>query len=215
MRAALAIMGAMSGQGPVIYWVALHRLHHEHSDEALDPHSPRFGSKVRGFWHAHIGWMFRHDIPNTAFYAKDLLKDALLARVNRLYPLWFAMGFLLPTTIGGLMTHTLWGAFEGLLWGGFVRLFFLQHVIWSINSVCHVFGARPHPTRDWSRNNAWLAIPSFGESWHNNHHHAPSCAVHGTEPWQIDVAGSAIRLLSLLGLARRVNLPGPTERKIT
>lgn len=209
LRVALAICGGLAGQGPLIYWVALHRLHHEHSDDAEDPHSPHRDGRgplagARGFWHAHMGWLWTHPLPNTARYAKDLVKDPALVPINRLYPLWLLLGLAGPALAVGLATASLYGALEGLLWGGLVRLLLIQHVIWSINSVCHIWGARPHDTGDRSTNNAWLALPSFGESWHNNHHHAPSAAFHGFTPLQIDLAGLVIRALAALGLARKI-----------
>ena len=212
VRVALAVCGGLAGQGPLIYWVALHRLHHERSDEPEDPHSPHVSDAGphagwRGFWHAHMGWLWTHPLPNTARHAKDLIRDPVIAAVNHLYPLWLLLGLLAPALVVGAITRSPLGALEGLLWGGLLRLFLIQHVIWSINSVCHLWGDRPHATGDRSTNNAWLALPSFGESWHNNHHHAQSSAFHGLSPRQLDLAGLFIRLLGALGHAWKIRGP--------
>ena len=212
VRFTLAAMGSTSGQGPLAYWVALHRMHHERSDRDGDPHSPhraggRARSPVRGFWHAHVGWMLTHAMPNTARYARDIVRDPVLRRAGTLYPLFFALGFLLPATVVGVAGGTWRAALDGLLWGGFVRLLLAQHVVWSINSVCHLTGSRPHPTGDGSTNVWWLALPSLGESWHNNHHQLPGSALHGFRWWQLDLAGLCIRLLEAAGLASNVRRP--------
>jgi stearoyl-CoA desaturase (delta-9 desaturase) len=151
-------------------------------------------------------------MPNTARYARDIGQDPLLQRIAALYPLWFAAGFVLPTLLGGLWTGTVVGAEDGLLWGGFVRCFVLQHAIWSINSVCHLVGDRPHATREGSRNVWWLALVSFGESWHNNHHAEPAAACHGFRSTQVDLAGLVIRGLARAGWITEVRWPRSPER---
>jgi stearoyl-CoA desaturase (delta-9 desaturase) len=205
MRRLLGALGAMAAQGPVVYWAALHRHHHAYSDKAGDPHSPF--THPSGLWHAHIGWMMDHDVPNILFYAPDLLKDDATRKANRSYRLWVIVGLVLPTVFGALCLRSGRGALEGFLFGGLVRIFAVQHIIWSVNSICHYFGSRPHDSGDRSTNNAWIAIPSFGGSWHNAHHAFPSSAVTGFRWWQIDLAGSIIRLWERLGLVSDVKVP--------
>jgi stearoyl-CoA desaturase (delta-9 desaturase) len=213
LRALLAILGSMAAQGPLFYWVAVHRRHHAHSDEAGDPHSPNFGygPGVRGLflglWHAHIGWMFTHDHADWPRYAVDLLRDSTLLAINRLYFAWILLGLAIPSVLGGVLTGTGMGVLTGFLWGGLVRVFLVHHASWSLGSISHVFGSSPFPTRDWSTNNAWTALPTFGESWHNNHHAFPYSALHGLAWWQVDVNGLVIRTLAALGLAWNVKFP--------
>lgn len=199
IRVILAILGSMALQGPLIYWVALHRRHHEYSDQPGDPHSPHLHTNaslewLRGLWHAHIGWMFNHEIPNPIHYAPDLLRDEAISKVNRLYFLWVFLGLAIPATLGGVLSISWMGAFYGFLWGGPVRILVAENFIWSINSITHVYGRRPFNTYEYSTNNIWLAIPTFGESWHNNHHAFPNSAIFGLKWWQIDWgAGSSLR----------------------
>jgi stearoyl-CoA desaturase (delta-9 desaturase) len=212
VRAALAVMGSMAGQGPVLFWVALHRRHHKHSDKPGDPHSPHLeGSGLRawikGFWHSHVGWMLVPQARNWWRNVPDLLRDPLITRINRTYFLWLGLGLLIPAAIEGVWTHSWSGALRGLLWGGLVRLFLVHHVTWSINSICHLFGRRPFPSRDLSTNNVWLSLLSFGEAWHNNHHAFPNSAKHGLDWWQIDVNAIIITALKKLGLAWNVKIP--------
>jgi stearoyl-CoA desaturase (delta-9 desaturase) len=210
-----AALGSTAGQGPITYWVALHRMHHANSDAPNDPHSPHAGYDGRpfaGFWHAHIGWMFTHAVPSPARWAPEILKNPALSWASRTYAAWFVAGQIVPAVFVGLLTHSVWGFWSGLLWGGLVRAILVQHVIWSINSVCHVVGARPYPSQDDSRNVWWLALPSCGEAWHNNHHAQPTSAVHGWDRAQIDVSGFVIRGLARLGLATDVKRP--TERTL-
>lgn len=208
-RMILAIAGSMAAQGPVIYWTANHRRHHLHADRPGDPHSPHVNGerpcgRLRGLIHAHVGWLFAHDLTDCARYVPDLLRDAALVRINRLYLVWVALGLALPALAAGLLTGTARGALTGFLWGGLVRIFVLQHATFSINSICHVFGRRSFPTHDHSTNNVWLALISFGEAWHNNHHAAPRSARFGLRWWQVDVGAVLIRGLELLGLAWNV-----------
>ena len=210
LRGLLAIAGSMAVQGPVITWVADHRRHHAFADKAGDPHSPHLdeGPGLRGFlkglWHAHMGWLFSDEQSSARRWAPDLLKDPMIRKIDRLFPLWIVLTFALPPLIGWAVTGTLTGAIAAGLWGSLVRVFFLHHVTWSINSICHFYGKRPFEGDDFSTNNWVLAIVSFGESWHNNHHAFPSAAVHGIDRGQIDMTGGVISLLEKLGLARNV-----------
>ncbi|MEO8690269.1 MAG: acyl-CoA desaturase [Solirubrobacteraceae bacterium] len=186
VRALLAVFGSMAVEGPLIEWVSTHRKHHRFSDEPGDPHSPHvdqapgWRGALRGLAHAHVGWMFRgKDMANPARYAKDLLADRDLRFISRTFPLWVAVGMLVPFGLGLALTGALTGGLTGLLWGGAVRVLLLHHVTFSINSLCHFFGRRPFATGDQSRNLAWLAPIAFGEAWHNNHHAFPTSARHG------------------------------------
>ena len=217
LRWLLAVLGSMGGQGPLNYWVSVHRRHHEHGDEDGDPHSPNLhgrglGAELRGLWHAHFGWSLGYGLPSAVRYCADLLREPYLVRVSRHYMLWMLVGLLLPTALGALATGSLAGALGGLVWGGLVRLFLSSHSTWSLNSICHRFGARPYATGDFSTNNAWLALPTLGESWHNNHHAHPTSAAHGLRWWQLDLNHAFIRVLEALHLAwdvKRPREPGP------
>jgi stearoyl-CoA desaturase (delta-9 desaturase) len=208
----LAALGSMSVQGPLLKWVAQHRRHHQHSDQVGDPHSPHTAGRgvlglLRGFWHAHVGWLFESDPPNLGHYTRDLHQSQVLRVVSALFPLWVATGLLLPAVVGGLLTLTWLGALAGLIWGGLVRIFLVHHVTWSINSVCHLWGWRPFQTDDHSRNSYFFGVLGLGEGWHNNHHAFPTSARYGLRWWQIDVGYWVIRALSLVGLAWNVKLP--------
>jgi stearoyl-CoA desaturase (Delta-9 desaturase) len=217
VRAALAIAGSMAVQGPIITWVADHRRHHAFSDRDGDPHSPHLddGPGVRGvakgLWHAHLGWLFSDERTEPERWAPDMLKDPVLARIDRLFPLWVVLTFALPPVVGFAVTGTAHGALLAGLWGSLARVFLLHHVTWSINSICHFYGKRPFESDDFSTNNWVLSVVSFGESWHNNHHAFPSAAVHGIERSQIDPSGAVIRALGRLGLAR--NIKQVTEKQ--
>lgn len=196
LRVVLAVAGSMSFQGDVIGWVATHRRHHAFTDRPGDPHSPYLygtgvGGQLRGLVHAHIAWLFHDDPTPAARYAPDLLADPAMGRVSRAFPALCAVSLALPFVAGWVIGGDLRAALTAFLWAGLVRVLVLQHVTWSVNSLCHMIGTRPNPTRGFDRStNLWpLALISFGESWHNGHYAAPTCARHGTGPHQIDLAG--------------------------
>jgi len=208
VRATLAILGSAAIEGPVVSWVADHRKHHAFSDVEGDPHSPHVDhghglrGALRGLLHAHVGWLFIHtERGNHERYAPDLLADPTIRWVNQWFFAWAIGGLAAAFGLGWLIGGSLHTALTGLLWGGAVRMLVLHHVTYSINSLCHFFGRRQFETTDESRNLLWLAIPSFGESWHNNHHAFPTSAEHGMRPWQIDTSAMVIGLLEKLGLA--------------
>ncbi len=208
----LGVLGSMAVEGPLLDWVALHRRHHEHSDAPDDPHSPHHEGRgllgmLRGFWHAHVGWIFRPEPQQLDRYVKDLRHSALLRELSALFPLWVAIGLLIPAVLGGVLTGSWIGALLGLVWGGLVRIFFVHHVTWSVNSVCHLWGGRPYDSGDESRNNFLFGVLALGEGWHNNHHAFPTSARHGLRWWQIDVSYWVIRGLALVGLAWKVRVP--------
>ncbi|MFN2488723.1 MAG: acyl-CoA desaturase [Actinomycetota bacterium] len=218
LRGLLAIAGSMAVQGPVITWVATHRRHHAFSDKEGDPHSPHLDEGpgvtgvLKGLWHAHLGWLF--DTEETTLperWAPDLLKDPMVRRIDRLFPLWVLVSFGAPAALGFALTGTFGGALSAFLWGSLARIFFLHHVTWSINSICHFYGNRPFETPDFSTNNWVLALISFGESWHNNHHAFPTSARHGLGRGQVDVSASLIALLQRLGWARSVKVVSPKQ----
>jgi stearoyl-CoA desaturase (Delta-9 desaturase) len=221
VRNALAIMGSLSVEGPIIRWVADHRRHHAFSDQPGDPHSPHLdegpGIKgvAKGLWHAHMGWFFSDEQTSANRWAPDLVKDPALRTIDSLFPLWVAISFGLPPLIGFLVTGTMRGALLAFIWGSLARIFLLHHVTWSVNSICHFYGARPFKTTDFSTNNWALAIVSFGESWHNNHHAFPTSAVHGLGKGQIDASAGFITLLQKLHLVQDVKqvLPKQLESK--
>jgi stearoyl-CoA desaturase (Delta-9 desaturase) len=217
LRVALAVIGSTAFQGGVIGWVADHRRHHAFSDKEGDPHSPwLFGTgpaaMIRGFWHSHMGWILGRDRTNARRFALDLLADRDIVAVDRLFlPLTLA-SLLVPALIGGLVSVSWWGALTALFWAGLVRVAVLHHVTWSINSICHMVGDRPFAARDRSANVWWLAVASFGESWHNLHHADPTCARHGVKRGQVDISARIIWLFERLGWVHSVRWP--TTRRL-
>lgn len=212
LRAALAVAGSMAVQGSVITWVADHRRHHAFSDTDGDPHSPwAFGTSpwalTKGFWHAHMGWLFERDVTNRVRFAPDLLKDRMIFRIHNLFPLWALATLLLPGIIGGLIGQSWWSFWTALFWAGLVRVAVLHHVTWSVNSICHMIGERPYASRDKAANFWPLAIVSFGESWHNSHHADPSCARHGVRRGQIDISARTIWIFEKFGWASKIKWP--------
>ena len=221
MRGLLAALGSAAVEGPVIEWVANHRKHHQFSDEPGDPHSPHVehGSGLRGalvgLYHAHVGWIFKGDaLADREHYAKDLLADPVVAFVDRMFLLWVLAGLAFPFLLGLALTGTLLGGLTALLWGGAVRMFCLHHATFSINSLCHFFGRRRFDTADQSRNVSWLALPTLGEAWHNNHHAFPTSARHGLRWWQLDLSGWFIAALESTGLVWDVVRISP-ERQLS
>ena len=206
-----AALGSMAVQGPVIAWVADHRKHHAHTDVEGDPHSPHVGhgegvmSVFRGLWHAHMGWLLsEHGRAEWSKYAPDLCEDRGMRLINRRFVSLVMLGLAVPAVAGYLLTGTLLGAATGLLWGGLVRVFFVHHVTWSVNSVCHFLGTRRFEVDDQSTNVFWLALPSLGESWHHNHHAFPRSAVHGLRRWELDPSALLIATMERVGLAWNV-----------
>jgi stearoyl-CoA desaturase (delta-9 desaturase) len=214
-----AILGSMAVQGSVIAWVADHRKHHAHTDVEGDPHSPHvgygdgLGGVLGGLWHAHTGWLLSEQgRADWKRYAPDLYEDQGMRRINRYFVPLVVLGLAIPTLAGYLLTGTLLGAATGLLWGGLVRIFFVHHVTWSVNSVCHFLGSRRFEVEDQSTNVFWLALPSLGESWHHNHHAFPRSAVHGLRRWELDPSALLIAAMEKVGLAWNV-IRIPPERQ--
>jgi stearoyl-CoA desaturase (delta-9 desaturase) len=212
LRVALAVAGTMAMQGPVLTWVSDHRRHHKYSDKEGDPHSPwRYGNDTKalakGLVFAHLLWLFDPNQTSEEKYSPDLLADKNIRLVSRLFAPIVGVSLLAPALIGGLWGMSWHGAITAFFWAGLVRITFLHHVTWSINSICHTFGNEEFQTRDKSRNVSWLAIASFGESWHNLHHADPTCARHGVLKGQIDQSARVIWAFEKLGWAYDVRWP--------
>jgi stearoyl-CoA desaturase (delta-9 desaturase) len=208
---AFAVLGSLAVQGPTIAWVADHRKHHAHTDEAGDPHSPHVSPDggvrgvLSGLWHAHTGWlMSTQGRADWKKYAPDLYEDAGIRTISRRFVPLVLLSLAIPALAGYLVSGTLLGALTGFLWGGLVRIFYVHHVTWSVNSVCHFLGSRRFDTEDRSTNVFWLALPSLGESWHHNHHAFPRSAVHGLKRWEPDPSAMIISAMEKIGLARNV-----------
>ena len=214
---AFAIMGSLSVQGSVMDWVADHRKHHAHTDREGDPHSPHVGhgSGLAGLWHAHVGWLMEtQGQADWKKYAPDLYEDPAMRRIGRQFPALALLSLLIPTVADwALHDFTVGGAVRGLVWGGLVRIFFVHHVTWSVNSVCHFFGRRRFDLDDHSTNVGWLAVLSLGESWHHNHHAFPRSAYHGLRWWEIDPSGLIIAGMQRLGLAWNVVRISPERQR--
>lgn len=201
-----AWLGALGGEGPPITWVAVHRKHHQYSDQEDDPHSPR-----HGVWWSHVLWLFPrlrrdHWRELAERYAPDLLKDPFMRFLHNSYLFWhFAIGAVLLAVGWGL-----WDLYTGIsfvVYGVFVRLVYVLHVTWLVNSASHKWGYRNYETRDNSRNLWWVGLLAFGEGWHNNHHAQQTSARHGHRGWELDVTYLAIRLMEAVGLAWEVVRP--------
>jgi stearoyl-CoA desaturase (delta-9 desaturase) len=212
LRVALAIAGSLALEGPVITWVSDHRRHHKFSDKEGDPHSPwRYGEDwkalSKGLAYAHIGWLFDPNQTSQEKFSPDLLADRRIKGVDAWFPGYVAFTLLAPALIGGLWSMSVWGAVTAFFWASLVRVALLHHVTWAINSICHTFGSEEFEVRDRSRNVSWLAIASFGESWHNLHHADPTCARHGALKGQLDSSARVIWALEKLGWAYDVRWP--------
>jgi stearoyl-CoA desaturase (delta-9 desaturase) len=213
----LTVLGACCWQGSPMKWVAMHRMHHQHSDEPADPHSPR-----RNFFWSHMGWFLIYDpaiysIETYARYARDLFSDRFYKTLERprvwrtVHAVQWGVFFVAGTVVGALTTWELEGALQlglsWLVWGVFVRTVAVWHITWSVNSVTHLWGYSSHDTHDDSRNNWLVALVSNGEGWHNNHHAEPRSAAHGQRWWELDVSYLTIRAFALVGLASNLVLP--------
>jgi stearoyl-CoA desaturase (delta-9 desaturase) len=192
-------LGAMANQGRCISWAAYHLKHHALSDRDGDPHSPR-----DGFLHAYCGWIIRGTPADRDRYCKRLLEDRVVLFIDRTAPLWVVLGLLVPYLVAG---------WRGLIWGGLARIAFTNHLTFAVNSFGHTYGTRPFETGDRSRNNWFLALLSFGDGWHNNHHAFPAMASHGMTRHEFDPTGLVIRALARLGLVWNVKGP-PDSRAI-
>src|SRR5882757_6285286 len=195
---AMAVCGTMALQGSPIYWVAVHRMHHRYTDKAGDPHSPRDGK-----WWSHMGWLLtgasqHRSTADLATYVPDLINDR--------FHVWISKWHWVPLTVVSLAIWAVLG-WEVMLWATFLRVTVGLHSTWFVNSVTHLWGSRRFATSDDSRNNFWVALLTFGEGWHNNHHAHAQSARHGLRWWEIDMNWYGILALRLFGLARDIKLP--------
>jgi fatty-acid desaturase len=193
----ITVCGLLALEGGTINWVVTHRMHHAHTDAPGDPHTPREGG-----WWAHIGWMLKgtaqsHDQQTLARYAPDMVKDRFHVLANNIY--W------VPITLLAIGLLAL-GGWSFVLWAVFFRVTFNFHATWLVNSATHMWGRRRFATRDDSTNNWWVALLTFGEGWHNNHHAYPTAARHGLAWYEIDLNWWGIRTLQFLRLAKGVKL---------
>ena len=198
----LAVCGTLTLEGGPIFWVATHRVHHQHSDQEGDPHSPTEG----GFW-AHMGWIMfgeakHNDTQAMARYAPDLGKDGFYVWLNEYH--------YVPLVVLGLILLA-FGGWPMVYWGIFLRVVVGLHATWLVNSATHMWGARRFMTKDQSRNNWWVAILTFGEGWHNNHHAHPTSARHGLAWYELDITWIQISFLQRLGFARNVKVAALPE----
>lgn len=189
----LAFLGTAALQGDPVWWVAVHRKHHQTSDMSDDPHS-----SLNGLWYGHMGWMFaKAGLPQYPELSRDLASDRFLS--------WLGRGINggVPWAATAIVCFLI-GGWSGLLWGAIVRTVFVWHATWCVNSVCHRWGSRPHQTREQSGNVWWVGLWALGEGWHNNHHAHPRAALHKYHWWEIDPSGYVISLLEKLRLIRKV-----------
>lgn len=212
LRIALGVAGSMAVQGSLISWVSHHRRHHVYADGAGDPHSPwtvEQGAfrRIRGLFHAHVGWLFSGAQSSPRRWSKDLLRDRDVVVISNLTPLWMTFTLALPFAVGWAITGSLAGATLALVWAGLVRIALLHHVTWSVNSLGHMFGKHPYQSDDRSGNIAWLSVVSFGDSWHNSHHAFPALARHGCDRGQLDPSAAVLRMFEGLGWASHVKRP--------
>ena len=202
MEYLLTLCGTLSLEGGPIFWVAIHRKHHQNTDKEGDPHSPADG----GFW-AHMGWLItgqtmHNDSAQLLPFVPDLRKDK--------FHMWISHWHWVPITVLGAILFVA-GGWPFLLWGIFFRTVVGLHSTWVVNSATHMWGSRRFATGDRSRNSFWVALLTFGEGWHNNHHAFPTSARHGLRWWQIDVSYLVIRGLALIGLAWKVRVPSKQQ----
>jgi stearoyl-CoA desaturase (delta-9 desaturase) len=192
-----AVCGTMTLEGGPIFWVGTHRIHHQCSDQEGDPHSPRDGA-----WWSHMGWIILGESKHSQVdyfrrYAPDLTRNKFYCMLNKYH--W------VPLTVTGILLLA-FGGLPMFLWAGCFRVVFGLHCTWLVNSATHIWGSRRFATKDDSRNNWWVALVTFGEGWHNNHHGKPNSARHGLAWYELDITWLQIRLLQALGIATGVKV---------
>jgi stearoyl-CoA desaturase (delta-9 desaturase) len=199
----LTFCGTLALEGGPIFWVATHRIHHQFTDKEGDPHSPRDGK-----WWSHMGWIItgqamHQSTTELSPYVPDLRKDK--------FHVWISKWHWIPLTTLGIIILVTMG-WQAVLWGIFLRTTIGLHATWLVNSATHLWGSQRFKTGDDSTNNFLIAILTFGEGWHNNHHAHPTSARHGLSWWQIDLNWYGIQALRLLGLATNIKLPRENSR---
>ena len=199
----LAYCGALAVQGDPIEWASTHRYHHMHCETPLDPHST-----YEGFWWSHVGWLLDDKATQARVAdrsnAADMLKQPFYTFLEKTYAWHIVAMFVALFAFGGL---------PALVWGGCLRVVWVYHITWFVNSATHTWGKQSYLTGDQSRNNWWVGILAWGEGWHNNHHAFEFSARHGLEWWQFDMTWIVIKFLSLFGLAKNIKLPSEVQLK--
>lgn len=214
----IAIIGICCMEDTPARWVSVHRMHHVHSDEIPDPHTPR----VTFFW-SHMGWLMfinrqTYSIAGLEKFAKDLLRDPFYMRLETnpylqfIYilaqiPVYFGLGLLINVLMGGNLAEGVQLGASSVVWGAVLRIVCVWHITWSVNSLSHMFGYRNYETGEDSRNNWFVALLTVGEGWHNNHHEDPSAASVQHRWWELDISYYEIKFLELMGLAKDVIPP--------
>ncbi|GLU22074.1 hypothetical protein SLE2022_381730 [Rubroshorea leprosula] len=198
-----AYCGVQALQGNPIDWVSTHRYHHQYCDSERDPHSP-----IEGFWFSHMSWLFDTDSVNERCGGPNNVGDLEKQPFYR----FLQSSYILHPIALGVLLYAL-GGFPFLVWGMGVRIVWVYHITWLVNSACHVWGQQAWNTGDLSRNNWWVALLAFGEGWHNNHHAFEYSARHGLEWWQLDMTWFVIKLLQVTGVATDVKLPTELQKK--
>jgi stearoyl-CoA desaturase (delta-9 desaturase) len=211
----LAVAGSMGGHGPLIWWVTTHRRHHRFVDTADDPHTPNrnldgLWKNLQSFLYGYVGWTIDTDVKlkeGWQQFGTDLYKNRILFKVHSNFALIALAGILIPAVLGALVRQSVEGAVMGLLWGGLVPVCITQHLFWMINAFGHRVGSRPFSNKlvGRSTNCWWLALPTFGQGWHNNHHADPAAASTQKTWWQLDPGAWLIRLFVLCGWAAKPN----------
>jgi stearoyl-CoA desaturase (delta-9 desaturase) len=201
----LTVCATLALEGGPIFWVATHRIHHKYSDQEGDPHSP-----IDGTWWAHMGWILmgksmHHDTTTLARYVPDLAKDQV--------HVWLTKYHYIPMTVLGVVLLAI-GGLPFLLWGIFLRTVVGLHATWAVNSVTHMWGSRRFSTRDLSTNNFLVAILTFGEGWHNNHHAHPVSARHGLAWYEFDISWITLKMLAAVGVVRDLKVAKIREQQL-
>ncbi len=194
----LTLFGSLAIQGGPLKWVATHRVHHAYADRPQDPHSPN-----RGFWWAHVFWLLAFDDvldhpTKFTMYVNDLTIDPVHRFIEKTH--------VLQSVALGVLLFAL-GGWSWVVWGIFARCTFVWHCTWLVNSAAHIWGYQTYTTNEGSRNNWWVAILTYGEGWHNNHHAYPTSAAHGLKWWEFDLTYAIIKAMALLGWATEIRLP--------
>lgn len=198
VKLALLVLASMSWEGAAMTWAANHGKHHAFSDREGDPHNA-----AKGLFEAHMGWLYRSSKTDSKRYAAHLQNDTMVKVISATFLLWAVLAMAIPAFLGELFGI---GWMRGLVWGGAVRMGLTQHITWSVNSICHTYGARPFDNKDRSRNNWIVGLLALGEGWHNNHHAFPRSALHGLRQSQFDPTAWLILWLEKHGLARDVQI---------
>ncbi|USR89411.1 fatty acid desaturase [Phormidium yuhuli AB48] len=205
----LMFCGTLSCQAGPVDWVGMHRIHHKYSDTPADPHDSN-----KGFWWSHVGWMF-FEIPakeEASKMVKDIGDDPVYKFCQNFFiPIQFVLGFILYF----LGDYFVGNGISFVVWGVFVRMAVMFHCTWFVNSATHKFGYRTYESGDDSRNCWWVALVTYGEGWHNNHHAFQYSARHGLKWWEIDVTWMMISALKAVGLAKKVKMPPKNAKPIS